>query len=535
MPFFFPCSSTSTERVPRIYHAIGGTGSIPYTVFANSRANPTYRLNYHNDTTAVKFISQHCGARVALVYGCLSAPANRADLFRFCALYAMGGVYMDADLLLVHRMESVYSPCARVSLGHDFPQRSNTEAKQMKIIAGAPRQQLFRCMLLRIMRHVWQRVKPNNPLMVSGPGLLQRCYKQMNASDIAITYMDTRNARWPYTGMRTHSRLLAFEAPNILRHWMEKDPENYDSKFHQNEIYTSDCALDPPTTFCKDPFSYVDGSWVPHVAPNRTELPCCGWDRGHWRHDGRCGRSPFPHDATFTGSGDHIVHVGHLGCSDCENAKSASGFEWIPSGCRLRPLDATRLCAQSILFIGDSIQSQLASVFMMYAWTALSPEQRVRCMPNFRYVHSDTLVNRSFGHMNRGRPWSDAVRMFRPDVAVVAAGAHITTVSAYNDMLSQFVQQRHLFLSEMPQLRVIWRGTLPGGCARLGRPPRTAYNWHLFDRFDTLAKQMSQSNNATYMDMFPFRSRVDMHTRDCLHLCVPGALTIFPLILQHLL
>ena len=146
-------------RVPRVYHAIGPPTQ-PYAVKINTRANPEYALNYH-DATGVDYLRRWCGETVAEAAECLRAPANRADLFRFCALYAEGGVYMDSDMVALRAFDAIVSPCDAVSAGRDVPQ-GDTPGIQMKILAGRLGHALFRCMLDRIVQNVERRHVPTD-------------------------------------------------------------------------------------------------------------------------------------------------------------------------------------------------------------------------------------------------------------------------------------------------------------------------------------------------------------------------------------
>ena len=71
-----------------------------------------------------------------------------------------------------------------------------------------------------------------------------------NTEDTAITYLDTRNAQWPYTGMRAGHALLAFEVPNPARHMevaadgkTNGDSDDYATLFKQQKIYMPNCQL----------------------------------------------------------------------------------------------------------------------------------------------------------------------------------------------------------------------------------------------------------------------------------------------------
>ena len=80
--------------MPRIVHA---TDKAPDAAFAAMVAQkaPGWTLRFADDAAARATILEHCGVDVALAFDCLLPGAFRADIYRHCALYAFGGVYMD--------------------------------------------------------------------------------------------------------------------------------------------------------------------------------------------------------------------------------------------------------------------------------------------------------------------------------------------------------------------------------------------------------------------------------------------------------
>ena len=252
------------KRVPDILHVISSTKSPPYIVNSTSRANPSYSLNYHNDDSAREYIHRHCGREVQQAFVCLEAPAYRADLFRFCALYAQGGVYLDADLIPAVPLREIYLADMNATFGHDWPQDGVNAGVQMKIVAGVPKNEIFKCMMDRIVQHVKWRYIPESALYVSGPSLLRECvynYSLLHGprkapklapggalsfiynANIAYTYLDTRNAIWPFTGMRTRQKLLTYEKPNEERHWRKADRADYGALHASKHIYSATCEL----------------------------------------------------------------------------------------------------------------------------------------------------------------------------------------------------------------------------------------------------------------------------------------------------
>ena len=225
----------------------------PYVVTANSRANPLFRLRYYNDTSAYEYVNRTCGARVGLAYRCLAAPAYRADLFRYCALSREGGVYMDGDLALLQPLQEVVSMCSDATVGADLPQGKD-KGKQMKILAGVAGAPIFQCMMRRILRHVELRYYGWSSLGITGPLLLHQCYEETNGGAV-VTYLDTREAKWPFTGMRTRNVIRAFEVPNTKRHLSPLDSKEVDMDYAQlfakKRVYTDACQI--PQVFLPPP------------------------------------------------------------------------------------------------------------------------------------------------------------------------------------------------------------------------------------------------------------------------------------------
>lgn len=235
-----PCTRSDAPRVPHIYHATGPGCYPSYLIRSNSLANPSYRLHYANDSSVEDYILKRCGADAHKALRCIRPPAYRADLFRFCALLSEGGVYLDGDLALLHPLHETYSPCASATIGYDWAE-GGVPGKQMKIVAGLPRAPLFQCMVTRIVQHVRERKPfPAGTLAFSGPQLLQRCYESIPHDGVAITYRDTREAVWPWTGMRNATHLYAYEAAASDAALSSK---HYSAKEFSTGLYSPECDL----------------------------------------------------------------------------------------------------------------------------------------------------------------------------------------------------------------------------------------------------------------------------------------------------
>lgn len=246
LPLIAPECSGRSEVVPQILHTVSKNAD-QYHPASTSALNPSFKQNHHSDTSALDYVRAKCGSEAAMAYSCFNPPSFRADLFRFCAMYADGGVYLDADIVPVVPLEQLYSPCSTATVGHDFPHFGREHGgKQMKILASAPGAPIFKCAMEMIVQHVRERYMPEGDLMISGPTMLQKCYDQ-HSEDVAITYHDTRGARWPYTGMRAGDTILAYELPgakNFKSQRGEKDESDYNYFFEHNNVYSDTCKVE---------------------------------------------------------------------------------------------------------------------------------------------------------------------------------------------------------------------------------------------------------------------------------------------------
>lgn len=266
------CSANRTQQpsVPRIYHAVGKSVARPANVDMNAAAHLRgFELRYHDDESGAEYVAKRCGAEAGRAYRCLLDPAYRADLFRWCALYAEGGVYIDTDILLQQPIESIVNMCTGATIGYDLPAANrHAERKQMKVLASVPTHPLARCMLETIVNNVRRGILPprQRPLLLTGPELLQECYtRTYSVDDIAITYRDSVRAAYPYTGLVGASGLIAFEQPNSMDYpqspkkveggtrWTrktivqpfsrQKDAQRYGALTLARQIYTDGCNL----------------------------------------------------------------------------------------------------------------------------------------------------------------------------------------------------------------------------------------------------------------------------------------------------
>lgn len=238
LPLIIPDCQTKQTIVPRILHVVGRSVD-KFALLSLAATNPTFNINALNDSSAVSYIADKCGRDAVEAYKCLKSNAFRGDLFRYCALLADGGIYLDQDIMPLKPLDELISPCSVATVGHDFP-LDGIPAKQTKILSAAPQSDLMRCAVHLVVENVRKRLKPENPLELSATRAMQHCYAKY-PHDVAITYIDSREAVWPFTGMRRGIDLIAFERAST-KHF-KPDPDDYSAQTTRGDIYESSCTL----------------------------------------------------------------------------------------------------------------------------------------------------------------------------------------------------------------------------------------------------------------------------------------------------
>lgn len=186
------CTTGHAEVVPRIVHATD-RGNTPSRHTVRS-VSDGFKLHYRNDSEAGRFVRDYCGDVYAAAFHCLLPGAFRADLYRMCALHAVGGIYMDSDLLALEPLDSIFSMCQPATIAWDRPSYTFLGVvahakKQMAFMAAAPAQPLFKCHMDTVVANVRRRLQPALDIAITGPVVFHDCFKRTRG-DVAVSLVD---------------------------------------------------------------------------------------------------------------------------------------------------------------------------------------------------------------------------------------------------------------------------------------------------------------------------------------------------------
>lgn len=217
-------------QIPRLIHQTYPNGVLPDALRRNVEdliaANPGWEHRLYDDDAIEHFISDHYPAEVLQAYRRIKPEygAARADLFRYLAVYRLGGVYLDIKSRFTRPIDEVIcgdeqyvisgwrngegEPHQGFGLQPDLAHLARGELQQWHVIA-APGHPFLRAVIIRVLSNIdgyrpwWNGVGRIGVFRLTGPiaytlaivPLLKRypCKIVSNESALALEYSITGN------------------------------------------------------------------------------------------------------------------------------------------------------------------------------------------------------------------------------------------------------------------------------------------------------------------------------------------------------
>lgn len=100
----------NNHLIPKIIHLTHYDKSrIPKKVWNNlEKYCNDYKIIYYSDNDCINFISKNYNNNLADIFKNLSTGAHKADLFRYCVLFKLGGIYLDIKIGIVRDISLIF-------------------------------------------------------------------------------------------------------------------------------------------------------------------------------------------------------------------------------------------------------------------------------------------------------------------------------------------------------------------------------------------------------------------------------------------
>ncbi len=132
--------------------------------------DPDFAYRRFDEPAAESFIAQALDNRAVAAYRTCAIPAMKADFFRYCALWAEGGVWVDADTRNSGKLPAFIEGC-------DLGMLMNRQCRIANdfMFVRAPRAPLFERVIEQAIENVENRIS-NNVWKVTGPGIMSHMH-----------------------------------------------------------------------------------------------------------------------------------------------------------------------------------------------------------------------------------------------------------------------------------------------------------------------------------------------------------------------
>tara|TARA_B100000963_G_scaffold361155_1_gene395162 strand:+ start:8877 stop:9677 length:801 start_codon:yes stop_codon:yes gene_type:complete len=193
-PRAFAMNPMSLRPVPKIAYVYTDNASMP-GIRRFAELNPEFDVRIHSPTEAREFMQAHCPGAVA-AFDALKPQAFKSDVFRYCALTATGGVYIDDDLLFHTSIDEISAgnrgKLLLIEDGNDFgafpPRVIRHRIWNAFMIARESGSRILACALITSVKNVRVRNVYVGALELTGPEVVYNCLRHADDAKIIGFY-----------------------------------------------------------------------------------------------------------------------------------------------------------------------------------------------------------------------------------------------------------------------------------------------------------------------------------------------------------
>lgn len=205
--------------------------------------NPDWAYHFYSDADCEQFIAEHFEQAVLDAYQQLIPRAYRADLWRYCALYVVGGIYIDAKFIAEAPIKDWLPDSTKTLLIRDFQDTLQENGGFLQgILASAPKQPLFKIAIEKIIEQVSAGRYGNNPLSVTGPDLLGKAFNSMlnHPENSPVSPGDYTHLNQTYTVLLAGASKETIHCAPI-KLWGKKICRTYTNYYQERNLNSEGC------------------------------------------------------------------------------------------------------------------------------------------------------------------------------------------------------------------------------------------------------------------------------------------------------
>jgi mannosyltransferase OCH1-like enzyme len=195
-------------------------------------SNP--RFNYHlfDDNDCREFIEKNFNSNVLNAYDTLIPGAYKADLWRYCILYKMGGIYLDIKYLPIHHFKFI-----NLTEKEHFVLDADKQGIYNALIVAKPGNEILRRAINKVVDNVQKKFYGSDCLEPTGPKMLSSFFSYYEKNNLDMNhqvYFGDNNNR-----IINYNNIPIFKSYNgyLADYHHNKKTEHYSALWGQRRIY----------------------------------------------------------------------------------------------------------------------------------------------------------------------------------------------------------------------------------------------------------------------------------------------------------
>jgi mannosyltransferase OCH1-like enzyme len=206
-------------------------------------ANPEFDYYLYSDSESRAFIQANYGPDVVAAFDSLRPGAYKSDLWRYCILYKLGGLYFDIKMVPLVPLKSILRDNSTIFV-KDLTVAPNgavmRECVWNGLMISPPKNEVFKHCIDEIVDNCKERLYKRNPLDITGPCLLGRMLKLHSGQEFFNQMVFNLSKENNTTSVLFYHNIPYFlvEYPGYRREqWMFQKSKHYSTLYQNKQVY----------------------------------------------------------------------------------------------------------------------------------------------------------------------------------------------------------------------------------------------------------------------------------------------------------
>ena len=191
MPHYMPRADNSAgseiNGVPLVIYQSWQSHFVPSgmkeNILKTVANNPEFDYYLYSDADSRAFIKANYDSSVVRAFDSLRPGAYKSDLWRYCILYKLGGVYFDIKMVPLVSIKNIIEKHPTVFVQDIKNPERISDCVWNGLMISPPKNEIFRHCIDEIVENCEKHLYRRNNLDITGPCLLGRMIKKYSSAD----------------------------------------------------------------------------------------------------------------------------------------------------------------------------------------------------------------------------------------------------------------------------------------------------------------------------------------------------------------